>query len=55
MPTQTFRYELEQMLNRHSKENGSNTPDYILAEYLIDCLIVFDRAVKRRSEHHGQR
>ena len=33
-----LRIEIEQAINRHSIENGSDTPDFILAEYLIDCL-----------------
>jgi hypothetical protein len=35
-----FRDELEELINRHSMENGSNTPDFVLAEYLVKCLIV---------------
>jgi len=44
-----FRVELEDLINGHCKENGSNTPDFILADYLSDCLKAFDRAVNRRS------
>jgi hypothetical protein len=28
----SFRAELEELLNRFSRENASNTPDFILAE-----------------------
>lgn len=45
-----FRSELETIINRYSKENGSNTPDFILAEYLDDCLAAFDKASKRRTK-----
>ena len=45
-----FRTELEKLINRYSKENGSNTPDFILAEYLILSLEAFDRAVVARSK-----
>jgi len=38
------------VLNRFSAENGSNTPDFILAQYLVDCLWAFDRAVQKREE-----
>src|SRR5574343_713325 len=48
-----FRAELESLINRHSKENGSNTPDFVLADYLADCLEAFDKAVTRRSEWYG--
>lgn len=40
-------------LNRNSLENGSNTPDFILAEYLTDCLAAFDRAVAARDAWYG--
>ena len=44
-----FKKELEELLNKYSKENGSNTPDFILAEYLTDCLKHFDKAVNFRT------
>jgi hypothetical protein len=36
--TLVFRKELEQLINRNSRENGSNTPDFILAQYIEGCL-----------------
>lgn len=48
-----FRYSLEVLINAHSKENGSNTPDYILADFLTSCLASFDKAVKEREEWYG--
>ncbi len=48
-----FKKELEDLINSHSKENGSDTSDFILAEYLNDCLLIFDKAVKRRREWWG--
>lgn len=44
-----FRKELETLINRHSLENGSDTPDFILAQYLTDCLEAFDRASRARA------
>jgi len=44
-----FREELKNLINCQSKENGSNTPDFILADYLNGCLETFDRAVVRRD------
>lgn len=41
-----FRNELESLINRHSMENGSNTPDFLLAGYLQSCLDAFDHAVR---------
>lgn len=37
------------LLNKHSAENGSNTADFILAEYLLGCLRAFDAAVNARE------
>ena len=45
-----FRSDLESLINRHSKENGSNTPDFILAEYLVSCLLAFDTAAHKRDQ-----
>ena len=45
-----FREELEQLLNKHSKENESNTPDFLLAGYLVRSLMNFDTAVYRRDQ-----
>lgn len=42
--------EIRQVLNRHSVENQSGTPDYILAEYLLNCLKNFNEAVAKRAE-----
>ena len=49
-----FREELQSLLNVHSKENGSDTPDWILADYLSDCLASFDLAVRRREKWYGR-
>ena len=51
----TFRRELEELINKHSMENGSNTPDFILAEYLMDCLRNFDKTIKHRDQWYGKR
>lgn len=45
----TFQSRLKGTINTFSKENGSDTPDFILAQFLVDCLTVFDKAVKKRS------
>jgi ribosomal protein S27AE len=47
----SFLEELTKLLNRHSMESrGGNTPDYILAKYLLACLDAFDAAVRHREE-----
>lgn len=45
-----FRKELTSLINRYSRENGSNTPDFILATFLISCLKAFDEAVNTRKD-----
>lgn len=44
-----FARELAGLLNRYSAENGSDTPDHVLADYLIRCLAAYDGAVRRRE------
>lgn len=40
-------------INRHSRENVSNTPDYILAEYMLICLAAFEKATEQTKAWHG--
>ena len=49
-----FEEELRNVINRYSMENGSNTPDFILAQYLDNCLSVFNSAVQRREKWYGR-
>ena len=49
-----LRKEIEQAINKYSLENGSDTPDFILAEYLTDCLQIFDKAVNKREEWYSR-
>jgi hypothetical protein len=49
-----FRKELEKLINKYSMENGSNTPDFILAAYLTDSLALFDRTVHSRERWFGR-
>ena len=45
----TLKQEIQAAINRASRENKSDTADFILAEYLMDCLIAFEMAVDRRD------
>lgn len=49
-----FRTELKRLLNCHSAEQPSNTPDFLLAEFLTDCLDAFDRTVATRERWYGR-
>lgn len=49
-----FEQELQSLLNRNCKENGSGTPDFILANYMSDCLSAFNAATNRREAWYGR-
>jgi hypothetical protein len=44
-----FTRDLKKLINRHSRESGSNTPDFILAGYLRRCLDNFDKTLGHRQ------
>lgn len=48
-----FEKDLENLINKHSKENASNTPDFLLAEYLSSCLINYNNVVSKRDKWLG--
>jgi hypothetical protein len=50
-----FEQELQELLNRYSKENESQTPDYILAHYIKYSLKAFNQAVNLREEWYGRK
>lgn len=49
----TFNDDLTTLINKHSVENDSDTPDYILAQYIAWCLIGFNNATRARDNWHG--
>jgi hypothetical protein len=49
-----FENELATLINRYSKENESNTPDFILARYMSDCLEAFTKASRNRESWYGK-
>jgi hypothetical protein len=51
---QLFEKELEILINKYSKENDSNTPDFILAEYLSNCLKTFNTALQKRAHWYSE-
>ena len=46
--------ELTSLLNRYSAENVSGTPDFILAEFLLDSIKIFNAAVVNRANWRGE-
>ncbi len=49
-----FADELTDLINRCSKENDSNTPDFILAQYIENCLAAFSQATQQRDTWYGR-
>jgi len=41
--------ELSALLNRYSYENRSDTPDFMLAEYMLGCLTVYENTIANRT------
>ena len=54
MDEQLFRNEFEKLINCHGAENGSNTPDFLLAEFLTAQLRLWDQFVTRREQWYGR-
>lgn len=50
----SFEAELTSLINRFSKENESNTPDFILAQFLEQCFSVFTTSVQQRETWYGR-
>jgi len=48
-----FKANLTDIINKHGIENESNTPDYILAKYLYNCLQAFEIATQERDKWYG--
>jgi|TARA_R110001606_G_scaffold14234_6_gene60459 hypothetical protein len=49
----TFKKELLSLINTYCMEADSDTPDYILAEYMIQCLKLFNKSTQARDMHMG--
>ena len=50
----TFAQQLTATINDHCVENNSNTPDFILATYMLDCLSAFEKASNARETWFGK-
>ena len=49
-----FEKEIRELINRYSIENNSNTPDWILAQYILSCLAAFETAIQQRETCQGR-
>jgi len=50
-----FEKQLRDLINSHNEEAKSDTPDFILAEYLGNCLNAFNQAVMQRERWYGKK
>lgn len=48
-----FKKQLEGIINSNNMEGTSNTPDFILAKYLYNCLQSYEIAVQDRDKWYG--
>jgi hypothetical protein len=46
--------DFEKVINRNSRENESNTPDFLLAEYLMGCLEAYERIHAANEKWYGK-
>jgi hypothetical protein len=51
----SLQEEIKSVINCHCAENESDTPDFILASYISDCLAAFNRAVNMREAWYGRK
>ena len=51
---QTFDQGLTDLINKHCVENESDTPDWILAQYIRGCLNAFTVATQQRENYYGR-
>ena len=50
---QEIAKDIAEVLNKHSVENDSNTPDYLLAEMLVDQLEIWNTVSRAREYWFG--
>lgn len=50
-----FEKDLISLINRYSKENESDTPDYIIAGYLVESLRTFNKTTNKRRWWYGEK
>lgn len=50
----SFKEKLESLINEEGIENGSDTPDVLLAEYLMDCLVAYEKLTEAREKWYGR-
>lgn len=50
-----FQKDLRELINKYSIENESDTPDFILAQFICDTLRAFESTTKEREKWYGRK
>ena len=53
MEKTTLEKRLEELINEECRENDSNTPDFLLSEFMMNCLDAFELASNKREVWFG--
>lgn len=46
----SFEDELKFLINKHSMDSESNTPDFVLTKHLIECLKLYNETIKAKNK-----
>jgi hypothetical protein len=46
--------DITTVINMHSLENTSNTPDFLLAEFMLACLYAYNTTLQKRTLWYGR-
>lgn len=52
--SQAFVDDLARVINKHSVENDSNTPDFILAAFAANAIVAYGNAIKERKRWYAE-
>lgn len=45
-----FKEDLSVLINKHSMENISDTPDFMLADFMVESMLVYGKTMKKRDK-----
>lgn len=52
--SEAFEKDLASLINKHSLENGSDTPDFILARHMVACLLIYNQSANQNSKWYKE-
>lgn len=50
MDIDNFKKDLETLINKYNIESGSDTPDFVLTEYIVNCINSFNSIIRNRDK-----